>query len=104
MYFHNYNYNIIILFVSTVNIAYDKSAYQSSTLYGQSASRAVDGYALSDGNLGSCAVTKTQDRPFLLVDLEKQFVIASVKITSSDIGRYILAIMFHFSNFRWHSS
>ena len=72
---------VICLFVHTENIAKNKPATQSSTSYGGSAERAVDGNTASSWSGMSCTHTNSE-RAWWRVDLNNDFDISGIKITN----------------------
>jgi hypothetical protein len=74
------------------NIALNKATYQSSTAYGASASRAVDGVYNPDFAGDSCTHTNDNlatNRPWWYVDLGRGYPICAVTLTNRDVaGKY----------------
>ena len=71
-----------ICIVDPINIALNKPARQSSTEYGGTASRAVDGNRNSDYYNESCAGTLYNESPWLIVDLQSTYSVREVVLTS----------------------
>ena len=63
-----------------MNVAKRKPAFQSSIRKDAGASRAVDGWALSDITLDSCARTLVETDPWWLVNLETVYLVTSVQL------------------------
>ncbi len=76
------------LIISEINLAFNKTAHQSSTYRSSKhkityhASYAVDGNRETDARKGSCSHTNREHQPWLLIDLGKKYNISKVKITS----------------------
>ena len=66
----------------TINIARNKTAFQSSAYNGATASKAVDGNACIDYYAGYCTHTNNDHQAWWAVDLEAVTKIAAVQITN----------------------
>ena len=66
------------------NVALNKPAYQISTDYGGTASRAVDGRREPDYSKLSCTHTRKEMSPWWMVDLEKNYNIRYVTVTNRE--------------------
>ena len=67
----------------SVNIARLKPAQQSSTLGTASASRAVDGWGLTNIIYESCARSLRETDPYWMVDLEVPFLVGTVSMRNA---------------------
>ncbi|XP_069791724.1 uncharacterized protein [Narcine bancroftii] len=85
---------------STGNVAFWGTATQSSTDYGASADRAIDGNNNADAKQGSCSHTKESDNPWWRVDLKANHLVSKVRIINrKDCCRErILGAEIHISN------
>ena len=68
------------------NIALGKRAYQSSTIHGARASRAVDGTTNGLWHNNSVSSTQKENRPWWEVDLEAEYEITSIVIYNRTDG------------------
>ena len=64
------------------SLSLNKPAYQSSTLYGATADKAVDGNEDTDYNRWSCTLTNNDFQPWWLVDLGAEYLVSEVVITN----------------------
>ena len=64
------------------NVAQGKPTTQSGTAWGGVSSRAVDANLNTDYKDGGCSHTRMQDNPWLEVDLEASYNVATVRITN----------------------
>ena len=69
-------------FLAVDNLALDKPAYQSSTLYNKGATLATDGSRESLFEAGSCTHTKKENKPWWVVDLQNQYYVDVVVLTN----------------------
>ena len=68
------------------NLAFQKPTWQTSTDYGGSSSRAVDGCANPGYDTGCCIHTGLENYAAWGVDLGEQVQITYVDITTRDVG------------------
>jgi hypothetical protein len=81
-----------------VNVAFDKTAYMSSINGTYGPGNALDGTKIPTLMDNSCSCTSTQNQPYWIVDLEKQFLVSYVSIMSSEVGKFIVGYMYRYGN------
>ncbi len=73
------------------NFAFHKPTWQSSTDGDSVSSRVVDGSQQTTP--GSCSQTDGEDSPWWIVDLQSQYIVTHVLITSTDrVGKHIFRV------------
>ncbi len=88
LFMHSCSMVLCGLVISEINLAFNKTAHQSSTYRSSKhkityhASYTVDGNRDTDVRKGSCSHTNREHQPWLLIDLGKKYNISKVKITS----------------------